>query len=400
MDETRVAQACRRFLEELSRERGPRALLQAGKEILGFPLHLLDPAFRLVAQAGGEGLTDPRWLEYQNDGAISEARAAHLRDSGFAARLRRTRKTAVDPGKDGHPDVLACDVLGGGRLLARLGVWATGPYGPEELEIVHQLSRALAVELQRAGPDGPGSRGDWFLDRLFSEPRPTATETTLLQKRLDLALEGPYVVLALGPGPTADPASGFPPYLQDRAVTALGAWLSTVRGDLVVLLSGPRPPASPDAFLEKNDVRCGLSRPFDRLDGAAEAFRQARVALELGSPEARSVEYEAVFPRDVANLCERTAGPGALCYPPVRKLAAYDEAYGTNYLSTLSVWCARSGNGAQAARDLGIHYNTLKYRLQVLQEVMGIDLSAPGQRYRVEFSLWTLGVGDLTLSVK
>jgi len=393
----RVAAAALRFVEELSRERGVRALLQAAHEVLGFPLHLLDPAFRLVARVGGESLTDPRWVEYLETGGISDHQVAALRKSGFVAGLRKVRRPAVDPGSGGQPDVIACDVVAGGQLLGRLGVWATGGYGPDDVEIVLQLSRVLAVELQRRDSSGAAGRGDWILDRLLSDPPLTPAEVPRLVERLDLDLQGPLRVVVLTHASDPDPNGALPAFLLDRATSAFAAALGTIRSGQVVLLTSDN--AVPADFLEKHDLRCGVSRPLTPLSEAGEGYRQASAALRLGPTGCRQVFYEAVFPLDLVALCAASVSAERLCYPPVRRLRDYDRTWGTEYLPTLAVWFRHAGNGAGTARDLGIHYNTLKYRLQVLQDVMGVDLAAPGERLRVEFSLWALGVGDLTLSV-
>ncbi|MEF3404376.1 PucR family transcriptional regulator [Agromyces sp. CCNWLW203] len=44
---------------------------------------------------------------------------------------------------------------------------------------------------------------------------------------------------------------------------------------------------------------------------------------------------------------------------------------------TLLTWCGSFGNVAQAARSLGIHENTVRYRLRCAEERYGVDLSDP-----------------------
>jgi hypothetical protein len=390
---SRVAAATLLFVEELAKERGLVPLLQVAHSVLGFPIHLLDPGFCLLARVGGETLSDPRWLEYVETGAISDTRAAWLKTSGFMADLRNARRPIVDPGIGGAPDVIACDVVAGERLVGRLGVWATGPYGPEEIEIVLQLSRIVSVEIQRKDASAFGGQGDWLLDRILSQALSSDQGQSLVQ-RLGVRATGPYRVAVLG---NADGLPCGDEYLLDRAMVAFGAGLGTVRDGQLVLLTSPGTPV-PEVFLDQYDVKCGLSRPFDGIEDAREGFRQARAALTLGKG-GRMVEYEDVFPLDVLSLCSVAVEARKLCYPPVARLAAYDRTYATDYLTTLGKWLCHSGNSSKTASALGIHYNTMKYRLQVIQQVMGVDLGAPGVRLRVEFSLWALGEGDLTLSV-
>jgi purine catabolism regulator len=65
--------------------------------------------------------------------------------------------------------------------------------------------------------------------------------------------------------------------------------------------------------------------------------------------------------------CERALGP----------LLAYDERYHGNLVHTLDVYLAYGGNRVGAARELCVHYNTLRYRLELITKLTGgIDKDA------------------------
>jgi len=62
---------------------------------------------------------------------------------------------------------------------------------------------------------------------------------------------------------------------------------------------------------------------------------------------------------------------------PVDRLLDYDREHGSDLLTTLSAWLA-SGN--EAAAELNIHVNTLRYRVRRAAEISGVDLDDPRQR--------------------
>lgn len=69
---------------------------------------------------------------------------------------------------------------------------------------------------------------------------------------------------------------------------------------------------------------------------------------------------------EVEAYCAATLGP----------LEAYDATHGTDLVGTLAIFLA-SRNAARAARELFVHYNTLKNRLERIEEVLGPCLDDP-----------------------
>jgi purine catabolism regulator len=70
----------------------------------------------------------------------------------------------------------------------------------------------------------------------------------------------------------------------------------------------------------------------------------------------------------------------------IGELIAYDEANSTDLCDTLEIYLG-VGNGAEAARRLYIHYNTLKHRLQRIAELTHADLHDPRTRLTLALAL-------------
>ncbi len=378
MPDSRYEAACARFLEALGSEGGVQALLDAGRAALGFPLHLLDPAFRLIAKSGGETLTDPRWTDYLSaDATISEERLTALKASGFMSRVQGSGKPTIDSSVPGDTDVIACDVCAGGRILGRLGVWAAKPFAQTELAIVAALGKALAAELRKSeSPALARDRyGGFFLDFLLRGGDADGAER--LRKRFELELAPPFRMVAVAERDGRGTAARTPQYLARKTEELLPSALCTVAdGEVAILLSrGEAAEAALGETIRRHGLSCGASRSFEALSDASECFRQARTALRLGSSSGRIPEYEAVAHLDLLGACARTVPAVSLDFPPVELLSRYDRNYGTDYVRTLEAYIDRSCSMAETARTLGVHYNTVKYRMDVIAEVMGLRVS-------------------------
>lgn len=78
----------------------------------------------------------------------------------------------------------------------------------------------------------------------------------------------------------------------------------------------------------------------------------------------------------VAELVERELGP----------LIEADRANGSELCATLEMFLG-TGNAADAARRLFIHYNTMKHRMARIAELIAADLHDPRARLRLSFAL-------------
>jgi hypothetical protein len=67
-------------------------------------------------------------------------------------------------------------------------------------------------------------------------------------------------------------------------------------------------------------------------------------------------------------------------YPLLERIEAYDEKHATAYLETLRVHLSSFGDPTAASARLGIHTNTLRYRLRRLSELFTVNLADEDER--------------------
>jgi sugar diacid utilization regulator len=72
---------------------------------------------------------------------------------------------------------------------------------------------------------------------------------------------------------------------------------------------------------------------------------------------------------------------------PLEVLRQHDTDHGTSFVDTIAAVLAHPGNLSGAARELGIHANSLRYRLDRIGVVSGIDLHSAAPRLRAALGL-------------
>lgn len=118
----------------------------------------------------------------------------------------------------------------------------------------------------------------------------------------------------------------------------------------------------------------GIGRASADASDLHRSYREASQALALGrdldSDEA-TIAYERL---GVYRLLHRLSSDPELrsyCEDLLGPLLERDRARGTELVATLDRYLANGRNIAATARDLSIHYNTLRYRLRKIDELVG-----------------------------
>jgi hypothetical protein len=72
---------------------------------------------------------------------------------------------------------------------------------------------------------------------------------------------------------------------------------------------------------------------------------------------------------------------------PVAELRRHDRAHATEYVATLQAWLECQGDPAEAGDRLGIHENTVRYRLRKMAEITNLQLHDARKRLAMMIEL-------------
>jgi PucR family transcriptional regulator, purine catabolism regulatory protein len=139
-------------------------------------------------------------------------------------------------------------------------------------------------------------------------------------------------------------------------------------------------------------VSSGISRPVDSLAEFRQAYEEARQSLEIGhalsgSKNSSVTHYDDLGLLRFAQVSESSAGIRNYCMDMLGPLLEHDRSSTAPLLDTLRVFLECNQNHAEAARVLGIHYNSLRYRLKRIQELVGNIFKEPTKRLAIEVAL-------------
>ncbi|MDN4172379.1 PucR family transcriptional regulator [Nocardioides sp. SOB77] len=357
---------------------GDHALLHHLGLELGAQLHVVD------LRRGRELLPAATPLEPGLREALVEKARKHAGQLPGFGRLVHERATAIVVPVGG-------DVAGAG-LVVRVD----DDQQPDLLLIQHvAMIVGLDVERRAARASRARDRGSSLVHRLLDGTiAPEAAESQL--RALGLG-PGPWRVTAWdaveGPEQPGEAVTSFPgigaagELAEDLAAVPWASAQSVVGGVQLVVVAETAYQSEMPADAREIGARVGASQPFSSAARLADAAREARWALEgAQATDTGCVEYGT----QGSSFMPRTVAEGEAV---VRRLLGavidYDDANDTDLMRSLWVYFEVNRSWQEGARRLGIHKQTLVYRLKKVEELTGADLRDFGTQADLYLALRT-----------
>lgn len=139
-------------------------------------------------------------------------------------------------------------------------------------------------------------------------------------------------------------------------------------------------------------VQAGISAPATATELAA-ARNEADECLALqestaaAEPPAYDESWDALLLRRLKTAARSGRTPHRSA---VAELAAHDEANGTAYVETLRAWLQERGDPGRTAAHLGVHENTVRYRMKRMAELTELHLDHARKRFAMMIELSVL----------
>jgi len=346
---------------------GRDGIARAVHELTGLPVAIEDRYGNLGAWAG-PNRPDP----YPKD---SPSRREQL---------LRSASRSIRPIRDGgrllalaHPQG---DILGVIVLVDPAGI-----AGEHELMALEHGATILAMELARVRSLAESElriRRD-LVDELLAGADEESTLTRAIALGYDL--QRPHRVLVIEGHGRAKDNDAFFQAVRHAAREEPAGTLLVARGPQVVLLADCEADweSLRNAILRElggGRARIGVGERCDRLADFPRSYRQARLAMRLLAAaewDDRVVRFDdlGVYRLLIGN--EDLGEVERFVQRWIGSLLAYDQQRGADLVRTLSHYLDRGGSYEATAAALIVHRNTLKYRLQRIRQITGLDLADP-----------------------
>lgn len=244
-------------------------------------------------------------------------------------------------------------------------------------ELSAESAEGFALEQARQAGESERMRSE-LVEQIVRERRsPGGAELGAAAEAAGWRLPATIVVVVWWPDPALRPQEQLPS----------GAIVAERNGIVCAVVPDPDGPgrgrAIRDALVA---LPCGVGTATAPARGS-ESFRHAAAALALG--EERGVAGP-VFAADHRAALISRADRSLVDTAAEQRLGALDgETPGSRQRlrETLLAWLRHDGNVAQAAAELHVHSQTVRYRLARLRDLLGDELDDPDARFEMEVAL-------------
>ncbi|MCK9249276.1 MAG: helix-turn-helix domain-containing protein [Solirubrobacteraceae bacterium] len=185
--------------------------------------------------------------------------------------------------------------------------------------------------------------------------------------------------------------------LLDRGASACEvAALVPASGDGAMGRAADATFAELDGVLPGHAVAVGHGRPTDAPGDLPRALQEAMLACNVseGDTEATVLGFEqtGAYRLLLSAMSENPEELRRFYAETIEPLAAYDGQYETDLVGTVTAYLDADGSVAAAAQRLFTHRHTVRYRLERVKELCGLDVTSSDGRERLSLGLKAMRV--------
>jgi len=412
----------RRFGRLVLAGAGLEEISKAFADLAGVPITVVDQEFRVLAHADGE---------HPSRGTGREEFAQAL-DRLWATQrpaligLQGPTRYSVAVGDRRPMEVVIAPIVVSGETHGYLAAWETeARIEEDDLILVEHAVTVAGLEMmkQRAVRETERRLRNGFLDDLLAGNFESVEAVVRRAASFNWDFRKSYVLVLVDidrfedyylSRPDADDAHIR--RITEKLFRLVGEVVSSYtansvvaeKSDSIIVLFHPRRELDEKAVREEAEqvtraivervreqlheisVSVGIGRFRRNVLELRHSFREAEEALRAGRAvwgRNRAFHFDALgvyrllyrFPdiEELRRFYDETVG----------SLVRYDRQNGTELVRTLETFFEKNGNLHQSAKSLYVHYNTLRYRVQRISEVSGLDLDDAEARLNLQVGL-------------
>ena len=381
------------LFDAVVRRQSVQAMISRAYGCIGLPIIAFDVSFKLLGYAFPRPFCFDKWEQIAAEGQLSADVIDEDQSLTYQELMYSSGKSGVfnwGTVRD-YPQVDG-PILLDGSLVGYVGIGIEGcPDVDALLEANDLLANTLAIALRDSAQAGGGR-----------EESRRAAESLLLSDRIagDAALQfaaaysPPYLFAVLA---SDDCRVSTLQYVRSLLCTdenfALGALSKDRNLHILFHHVGKELDLSCVSLLlgevsAKYGFRGGISDFFSDAADLPGRRMQAMLAMAVGRGEKRDVSsFRDCYGAIVCRSALEGIGPSVCALDAVERPAEADRQEGAEYLPTLRAYLHSFQDRASAAQRLGIHKNTVLYRIHRIEELLGADLSDAAWADRLELGL-------------
>lgn len=360
----------------------PVHLVKAAAQFFGMPVLLTDEEYQLIFLYPEKQIGNDIY-----DALLERGVLPTILIQEYQTEYLKNTDRVYDPFYANTGAVASCprifgEVYEGNRIFRHFAIMMfQNPLEDEDLACARIFQKALQIVMARMADRKPFENDRLLLD-LLDQASPHSIQD-FAREKIEAVIHPVYALLVF---PLGDGASShaFAAMQKNRLPSRFYDALGVIFDDsLIVLFGSLHDPggftSQEDAFFAKAagtlspEGRCGVSRPFSSLAAIRKHYLEAKLAANV---EGKRPLYFSEHVMDAIPFAFQADIPRSIFITPVlEEIRAWDEKNHTDFLHTLKTYLFNLRDKELTASQLGIHRNSLFYRLGRIQELFHLELN-------------------------
>lgn len=142
-------------------------------------------------------------------------------------------------------------------------------------------------------------------------------------------------------------------------------------------------------FLSENNLKMGISSEFSSIEDCSIYYEQALKSLEIGKilePKKCIYQFQDIEPYNFIYMSKNKILKEDFYNDSLYILKKYDDKNSSELYKTLYSYLKNNHNMTKTAEDMFIHRNTLRYRLEKISDIIGIDLDKDDNSFKLYYA--------------
>jgi hypothetical protein len=397
----RMNECSRMLYENMISGKGLEKMAEAAQGIFNNPVILLDRSFRVLAfsdcrQNPASGI----WKDILDCGCFPEQYIHEFSENPkFSDSVFIKCEPVILQDKQSPHRYLLCRIQNNGNYIGFAALLETNrPFTDTDLHLFKILIKIVAYEFKSnpALRDPKRQKYEQFIAEILDGD---LTQQQIQDRfaQIKLNLKKFKFVYVFSFYQEKSVKSEQLEYMCDRIeMIAQNGKCSIYNEKIVMLLSADSSVALPAsvhdalrAYVKNNGMICGISNHFTNLTELPKAYRQSQAVIHLGKRLQRQEYMLLYWTFSCLDMIESLHDKNNLldyCNPTLLGILDYDAENKTAYSKTLRHYIDNGKNPNQTALELGVHRNTVDYRINRIKELFDVDFENPQLVFSFELS--------------
>ena len=363
---------------------------------IGEPVLICDIHFRILYMSADTGFNINLWSAARTEGYVSDAVLADIQQDKVIEQLKCSFSPVFSQLPNGY-HCLRIALRSKGAYCGFAGIYDyRRPFEKKDTDSLVTLGKALSA-MTAGNPDfqiTAESEAESFLYQLLCCSTPEQS-SNVCRRFSTLCSNREKRLISVYSSESQIPVIR----LHDIIQRLWPNITMTVYEDALILLlennSSLSYPAAMEQLCKEKNLSCTVSDVFFRHEDVMIAYEQTK-ACPVKS--CCITKFEDSYLNIVQHACLSMHSQRFYVHHMLKVLKNYDEVYHLNYLDTLRTFLAHQGSLHDTADTLGVHYNTIKHRITVIEEIIGANLKNDYdlmQKLQISFLFFDDPVGPL-----